>query len=191
MEKLVVALGNPGLQYKHTRHNVGWMAMEHSKLAHKAVWTKKFKGEWGNLSTSDGKVHFLRPETFMNLSGESVLALSQFFKVAVTDILVVHDELDLPYGTLAFKKGGGHAGHNGLRSIGNLMGSPDYARLRIGIGRPVHGEVSDWVLASFSKEEQISLDSMLDLAGEAIDTYIQSGYDAAATKYSRKTAIKG
>ena len=125
----------------------------------------------------------------MNLSGESVQPCADFFKVSVENILVIHDELDLPFGTLAFKKGGGLAGHNGLKSIDQQLGSRDFMRLRLGIGRPSHGNVASYVLSSFSTDEKIVLDDFLRGGGEAIDCFMSDGFQKAAKSFSKKSYI--
>lgn len=186
MKQLIVALGNPGNEYTHTRHNVAWMVLDHLKNASSLVWREKFKG----LFTTTSDAVFLKPQTYMNLSGESVVPAAQFYKLGLNDILVIHDELDLPYGTIAFKKGGGSAGHNGLKSITGLLGAPEYNRLRVGIGKPSVGSVSNWVLSPFSSEEQIQLEDYLDATARAVELYLESGYDKAASRYSRKSLIQ-
>ena len=185
MNNLIVALGNPGNEYAQTRHNVAWLVLEHLKKSDRLVWKEKFKG----IFAIDAETVFLKPQTFMNLSGESLIPAAQFFKVTPANILVIHDELDLPYGTIAFKKGGGSAGHNGLKSISQLLGTPDYMRLRVGIGRPSVGTVSNWVLSNFSNDEQIQLDDYLDATARAVELYQTEGYDKAASRYSRKALI--
>lgn len=186
MKQLVVALGNPGNEYANTRHNVAWMVLEHLKFSSSLVWREKFKG----LFATENDAIFLKPQTYMNLSGESVVPAAQFYKVDPKEILVVHDELDLPYGTVAFKRGGGSAGHNGLKSISALLGTPDYARLRVGIGKPNVGSVSNWVLSPFSSDEQIQLTDYLDATAAAVELYLTQGYDKAASRYSRKALIQ-
>jgi peptidyl-tRNA hydrolase, PTH1 family len=186
VNKLVVALGNPGSQYLTTRHNVAWMVFDHLKNNDQLIWRDKFKGEFA----TQGEHVFLKPLTFMNLSGESVAAAAQFFKIAPRDILVIHDELDLPYGTVALKRGGGLAGHNGLKSIAALLGTNDFLRLRVGIGRPSVGSVSNWVLSPFSAPEQIQLTDYLDATACAVELYLSQGFDKAASRYSRKTLIE-
>lgn len=161
------------------------MVIEHLKNANALLWREKFKA----LFSNDGDGVFLKPQTYMNLSGESVVPAAQFYKVPANEILVIHDELDLPYGTIAFKKGGGSAGHNGLKSISQLLGTPDYMRLRVGIGRPSIGSVSNWVLSDFSNDEQIQLTDYLDATARAVELYLSQGYDKAASRYSRKALI--
>tara|TARA_R110000868_G_scaffold100129_5_gene275473 strand:- start:9024 stop:9518 length:495 start_codon:yes stop_codon:yes gene_type:complete len=149
-------------------------------------WREKFKGVFAQR---EGDI-ILKPQTYMNLSGESVVPASQFYKISVEDILVIHDELDLPYGVVAFKKGGGSAGHNGLKSISALLGTPNYARLRVGIGRPPVGSVSNWVLSDFTADEQIQLSDYLDATAKAVELYQAQGYDKAASRFSRKALIE-
>ncbi len=192
MNRLIVGLGNPGIEYNDTRHNIGWSVLDTCSFSHTLNWRDKFKGlyaEYTLPNQKEDKIYFLKPMTYMNLSGQSVVALSSFFKIAVQDILVLHDEVDLPFGTIALKKGGGLAGHNGLKSIAQLMGSPDFLRLRIGIGRPVHGSMSSWVLSGFSKEEQIVLEALLVGTAKAIDIFLEKGFDHMASAYSKKNFV--
>jgi len=185
MDKLIVGLGNPGKKYEKNRHNVGMILLD--TLVRQ--WQEKFKGQYCQESTGSSKVYYLKPQTFMNLSGESVQPLAAFFKIDPSNILVVHDELDLPFGTLALKKGGGLAGHNGLKSIAAQLGTQDFLRLRLGIGRPIHGDVSNWVLSDFSKDETITLEKLLTEAGLALKTFLDKGFDVAASSYSRKNVL--
>lgn len=185
MQHLIVALGNPGTQYANTRHNVAWMVLDQLKFAGDLVWREKFKAVFATTSESV----FLKPQTFMNLSGESVVPAAQFYKIAPSSILVIHDELDLPFGTIALKRGGGLAGHNGLKSIAALLGTQDFLRLRVGIGRPAVGTVSNWVLSPFSSEESIQLPDYLDAVARSVEFYLAQGFDKAASRYSRKALL--
>ncbi|MBA2406084.1 MAG: aminoacyl-tRNA hydrolase [Bdellovibrionales bacterium] len=162
MFQLIVGLGNPGSEYAATRHNIGWMLMDYSPLFGAANWKSKFKGFYADVSYKGNKFYGLKPQTFMNLSGESVQPLAAFFKIEPSQILVLHDELDIPFGQVHFKMGGGLAGHNGLKSMAACLGTDNFARMRIGIGRPVHGTVANWVLSPFSKEEQVQLPLLLE-----------------------------
>ncbi len=168
MIKLVAALGNPGMEYKKTRHNAGWLVLEKLSFYNQLVWQKKFKGEYATYSIGGEKIIFLKPETFMNKSGESLLPAIQFFKLKPDEILIVHDEIELDFGLFEIKKGGGLAGHNGLRSIVNA-GIKDFWRLRFGIGRPLKGDVSSFVLGKFIKDEENSLDIYLRHAAELLE----------------------
>ena len=186
MDSLIVGLGNPGREYENTKHNIGWLALDKLSFASRLSWREKFKGQYAQHSTANGdKAIILKPGTFMNLSGESARPCADFFKIPVTQLLVIQDELDLPFGTVAFKKGGGLAGHNGLKSLATHFGSQEFIRLRLGIGRPTYGDVSSWVLSGFSDDNGARLDEFLALAAQAIELYIDKGFDAAARKFSR------
>lgn len=160
--KLFAGLGNPGAKYASNRHNIGFMAVEAIARAHGfAPWRAKFQGEVSEGVLGSEKVILLKPLTFMNLSGQSVGAALRFYKLDPADLVVFHDELDLAPGKLRLKQGGGHAGHNGLRSIHEHIG-PDYGRLRLGIGHPGHKDrVSAYVLSDFAKADQDWLDDLL------------------------------
>jgi len=180
MIKLAAFLGNPGKKYAQNRHNAGRMLAEALPFYSSLSWQKKYKGLY---AVNDG-VHFLMPETYMNLSGESVLAAASFFKIDIKEIIVVHDELELPLGTVSLKFAGGLGGHNGLRSMNKCFASPDFWRLRIGVGRPdsrLPGEggpagsgegIVDWVLTDFSDSEKGTLNLALEAgAGLLIKTF--------------------
>ena len=160
--KLFVGLGNPGAKYAHNRHNVGYMAAERIAADHGfGPWRAKFQGQISEGQLDGGKVILLKPETYMNLSGQSVGEAMRFFKIDPQDIVVFQDEIDLAPGKLRVKSGGGHAGHNGLRSLHQHIG-PDYVRVRIGVGHPGHKDaVPTYVLKDFSKADQDWLDDLL------------------------------
>lgn len=160
--QIFVGLGNPGAKYAHNRHNIGFMALDQIASDHGfGPWRSKFQGSISEGRFGSDKVVLLKPETFMNLSGQSVAAALQFYKLDSTDITVFHDELDLAPGKCRFKKAGGHAGHNGLRSIHQHIG-PDYNRVRIGIGHPGHKDaVPSYVLRDFAKADQDWIDDLL------------------------------
>jgi len=170
MIKLAAFFGNPGIGYAQNRHNAGRLLAQSLPFYQSLSWQKKFKG----LYAAYDNVHFLMPETYMNLSGESVFAAASFYKIKIEEIIVVHDELELPLGTISLKLAGGLGGHNGLRSMKSCFGNADCWRLRIGIGRPdarLPGEggpagsgegITDWVLTDFSKTEQELLLPTLD-----------------------------
>jgi PTH1 family peptidyl-tRNA hydrolase len=157
--QLVVGLGNPGREYEGSRHNVGFLVAD--ALRQSAGWPEykpKFSGVWtrGELS-SGAPVALLKPQTYMNLSGDSVQPASAFLKIAPSDVIVVHDELDLPWRDVRLKFGGGHAGNNGVRSVALRLGTPDFVRVRIGIGKPpagFRGGGADWVLSNFDAVER-------------------------------------
>ncbi|TVP71939.1 MAG: aminoacyl-tRNA hydrolase [Rhodobacteraceae bacterium] len=160
--KLLAGLGNPGQKYASNRHNIGFMALDAIADAHGATpWRAKFQGALCDVTLGAEKVLLLKPETFMNLSGDSVSAALRFYKLTPADLIVFHDELDLAPGKIRLKQGGGHAGHNGLRSIHAHIG-PDYTRVRLGIGHPGHKDkVSGYVLSDFAKADQDWLDALL------------------------------
>jgi peptidyl-tRNA hydrolase, PTH1 family len=190
LTKLIVALGNPGLKYENTRHNIGWKVLEHLSFWSDLVWKEKFKGLFAQKNINGEQIIFLMPQTFMNLSGESVRPAMDFFKVEVGDLFVIHDEIDLPYGTIQVKTGGGLAGNNGLKSINQQISTKDFHRLRVGIGRPKHGDVSSHVLGLFNEEEKINLEDLHKLAAEAIEAYLKDGIKKTQNNYSKKSVIQ-
>jgi PTH1 family peptidyl-tRNA hydrolase len=166
--RLLVGLGNPGAKYAETRHNIGFMAVDEIVRRHSfGPWRRKFEGQCAEGTIDGEKILALKPETFMNESGRSVGAALRFFKLAPADVTVIHDEIDLAAGKIHFKVGGGHAGHNGLRSIDSHIGK-DYARVRLGVGHPGEPErVTSHVLDSFSKADQTWLTPLIDAVAEA------------------------
>jgi PTH1 family peptidyl-tRNA hydrolase len=181
---LVVGLGNPEAKYAGNRHNIGFMVLD--KLGQDAgisMTKSKFKGIYGTGHIEGASAVLLKPQTYMNLSGRSVAPAQKFFDVDSSDVLVVHDELDLPYGRVRLKIGGGHAGHNGLRSMVKETGSNEFSRLRVGIGRPVHGDVSNFVLSDFARgEEQEWLPDLIERSVQAIKLAIRLGARPAMNK---------
>lgn len=188
MFDLVVGLGNPGSDYASTRHNIGWMVFEQAKLFEHTNWKQKFKGLYTEASAKGHKFYALMPQTFMNLSGESVQAMAAFFKIPPQKILVIHDELDIPFGQIHFKMGGGFAGHNGLKSMGQCLGTDQFARMRIGIGRPPHGNVSGWVLSPFSKEEQIQIPLLMEKLNDPLAQAVVEGLGKVGI-YNKKNLL--
>jgi PTH1 family peptidyl-tRNA hydrolase len=181
---LVVGLGNPGPKYANTRHNVGFMVVDRLAERLKAgVFREKFSGEFVRVSSPD--VVLLKPLTFMNLSGESVQQAMQFFKVDLKDVLVAHDELDLPYGECRLKQGGGAAGHNGLRSIIQHCGGEGFGRLRVGIGRP-RGEGVSHVLGEFSASERTALEDVLQTAALGVEAVLAKGIAQAMNTFNAR-----
>jgi PTH1 family peptidyl-tRNA hydrolase len=187
---LVVGLGNPGERYARTRHNVGFEAVE--RLVERrggAPWREKFSGRLAQVERAGDKLLVLEPQTFMNESGQSVGPALAFHRLAPSDLLVVHDELDLPFGELRLKQGGGDAGHRGLRSVTAHVGSGDYARLRIGIGRPppeFEGDIVDFVLQGFPLADRAELSKVLDRAAEAIELVAEKGLPSAMNQINRR-----
>jgi peptidyl-tRNA hydrolase, PTH1 family len=191
---LVVGLGNPGREYASHRHNVGFMVLDELARAHGAdPFRSKFSGAFSRLRLGGEELLLLKPQTFMNESGRSVGPAAGFFRVPPTDVLVIHDELDLPAGELRLKRGGGHAGHNGLRSIISCLGSPDFGRIRIGIGHPPPGfraDTADWVLAPFEPEVAAQLPTILKTAVESVLDIAARGFEAAMKTRNTKPSKK-
>ena len=179
----VVGLGNPGREHEGQRHNVGFMVLDALRSAEGwPEYREKHSGLTTRGELAGQPVALLAPQTYMNLSGESVQPAAAFLKVAPADIVVVHDELDLPWGDLRIKVGGGHAGHNGLRSIMQRLGTPDFARVRIGIGRPPPGFAgtgADWVLSRFDPVEKAELGDVVGRAVDAVRRIAKDGLAAA------------
>lgn len=181
------ALGNPGTKYKFNRHNVGWQFFSHWTIARNQNWSQKFKGEFSQAEIEGHRRYFIIPHTYMNLSGESVQPLLSFFKIPVENLVVFHDELDLPVGQIEFKMGGGLAGHNGLKSIAQLTSSLEFLRVRIGIGRPEYGSVSDWVLSDFSKIEMQEMLKIFQKIEEAVSLWFTNNdFSAIQSQYNKK-----
>lgn len=181
---LLVGLGNPGEKYDHTRHNIGFdVVREVARRAGVSVRDKKFKGRFAQASVGGRMVAFLLPQTFMNLSGEAVQPCAGFFKLGVDSIVVAHDDIDLAPGVVRLKQGGGHGGHNGLRSLDKLLPARDYFRLRLGVGRPPGpagagkggGNVSSWVLGRFSSAESAAVSHLVDVGADAFERLIAGG----------------
>ncbi len=187
--KLVVGLGNPGKEYEMTRHNIGQLALDQLSFSKDLIWKNKFQGLFSCYNDKEKRSYLLKPTIFMNKSGESVQAICSFFKISIGDVLIVHDELDLPFGTMALKMGGGTAGHNGLNSVAQMLGELHFKRLRLGIGRPLQGSVSDYVLGRFNKKQEVDLEIFLLESAKAIEVFIKKGIEPAATRYSRKNTL--
>ncbi|MEZ4302251.1 MAG: aminoacyl-tRNA hydrolase [Polyangiaceae bacterium] len=187
---LVVGLGNPGRQYSSHRHNVGFMVVDELAGACRAdVFRSKFNGEYAKGQLAGEEVVLLKPQTFMNESGRSVQAAIAFFKPSTDRVLVIHDELDLPFGTVRLKVGGGHAGHNGLRSIMACIGTGEFGRVRFGIGRPpagFRGEVADFVLSSFDGSERAELPDLLKKATDTVLEVATRGLSAAMNVHNAR-----
>lgn len=189
---LVVGLGNPGPQYAQTRHNAGFLALDAfaSRGGRVAPFQTRFEALYAAFEFGGRTIGLLKPQTFMNASGRSVRAACAFFELAPEAVLVVHDELDLPFGELRLKEGGGDGGHRGLRSISAELGSPSYARLRIGIGRPgpnFEGDVADFVLQAFAFQERSELEGVLVSASEVVESVISVGLAQTMNRTNQRT----
>jgi PTH1 family peptidyl-tRNA hydrolase len=179
LDLLVVGLGNPGREYARSRHNAGWLVVDELARRHGGSWRSKFSGQLAEVRIDDHKVALLKPETFMNDSGRSVQAAASFFKVEPNSILIVHDEGDFDVGRLQARLGGGLAGHNGLRSIAQQLGTPDFLRLRIGVGRPGRGDsrpLADYVLSNFEPHDDP--ERLIASAADAVELLDAAGLEA-------------
>ena len=185
LDLLIAGLGNPGARYERDRHNVGWMVVDELALRHGASFKSKFNGRLSEMRAGESRVALVKPETYMNESGRSISAAARFFKTAPEDVLVVHDDVDLEVGRLQARLGGGLAGHNGLRSIAQALGTPEFLRLRIGVGRPGRGDprdVADYVLAPFEPHED--RDGIVARAADAVETLLSYGLDATQQRFN-------
>jgi PTH1 family peptidyl-tRNA hydrolase len=185
LDLLVVGLGNPGREYAANRHNVGWMVVDELARRHAASWKGKFSGKLAELRVDGHRVALLKPETYMNESGRSVAEAARFYKVEPDAILVVHDEGDLDLGRLQARLGGGLAGHNGLRSIAQHLKTPDFMRLRIGVGRPGRGDprpLADYVLSDFEPADDA--EGLVARAADAVETLDAEGLDRTQARFN-------
>jgi len=189
--KLIVGLGNPGIQYAETRHNVGFMVVTHlAERAGIALKRKGYQGFYGVGRVAGEEVTILLPQTYMNRSGASVGPACQSLGVTPGDLIVVHDEIDLAFGCLRVKAGGGHGGHNGLRSIGGALAEAGYARLRMGVGRPpTGGDVSAHVLSRFNATERVSLQKYVEVASDALELLLCEGAQEAMNSYNNREVL--
>ncbi|MFZ5472295.1 MAG: aminoacyl-tRNA hydrolase, partial [Myxococcota bacterium] len=189
--KLICGLGNPGREYERHRHNVGFMVVDLLvQRAKAALNQEKFDGRVGQGDLAGERVIFLEPQTFMNLAGRSLAAAARFYKVPPSEVLVVHDELDLPFGRLQLKSGGGPGGHNGIKSILQCWGTDAFARLRVGIGKPEGPDAKErvigHVLGGFTKTEQEVLPALLGRAADGAELWVRGGLAAAMNRVNRR-----
>ena len=193
---LFVGLGNPGSKYEETRHNIGFKVIDQlvdeqaiDGLSARDISKTSFHGTLFRTTNT----FFLKPTTFMNLSGKSVQSVKHFFKVELDDVIVIHDDIDLPFGALRFKKGGGHGGHNGLKSIDDSI-TKEYIRVRVGVGKPEHrSQVADYVLDNFNKEEKALLEKLIEHVVKACKALQEEELTEVKSKYSLKSiqSVKG
>jgi len=183
---LIVGLGNPGEKYDRTRHNLGFMSVDALVKEHGSSFKEGFKGLYTEIFI-DGAKHFvLKPQTYMNLSGESVQPFCAFYKIPVQDIVVVHDDLDMEFGKIKIRKGGSSGGHNGIKSIVQHMGSEDFIRVKIGIGKDRKKEVVGHVLGRFAPDEAEKLDELIDFSVKTIVSIVKDGLLKAMNAYNNR-----
>ena len=186
---LVVGLGNPGPEYRDNRHNLGFMVVD--ALGARAGGSSpraKFGAELSEVSLAGQRVVLCKPMEFMNVSGQAGARVAGFWKIPVADMVVVHDELDLPFGRIKLGTGGGHGGHNGVRSMLADLGDPGFVRVRVGVGRPAPGrqDPADYLLSDFSRAEAKELPALIDTAADAVEAIVKSGVTAAMNKFNGK-----
>jgi PTH1 family peptidyl-tRNA hydrolase len=187
LDLLVVGLGNPGREYRETRHNVGFRVVEELARRHGASFRSKYSGSLAELRLGERRLALLEPLTYMNESGRSVAPAVRFFKLPLDSLLVVHDEVDLEVGRLQARLGGGLAGHNGLRSVSTHLGSAEFLRLRVGVGRPERGDprpVADFVLAPFPPE--VDVDAIVARAADAVEAIALEGLEVAQQRFNER-----
>jgi PTH1 family peptidyl-tRNA hydrolase len=183
---LIVGLGNPGRKYARHRHNAGFLTVDRLARRHGL----SFARQKGKAKIAEGRIAgqraiLAKPQTYVNLSGESVAALARFFKIPPDRVLVVYDDLDLPLARLRLRPDGGSGGHKGLKSVAERLGTQAFPRLRIGVGRPVHGEPTDFLLQDFTADEWMEVDAALDRAVEAVEHWLVHGIDATMNVFNR------
>jgi PTH1 family peptidyl-tRNA hydrolase len=195
---LVVGLGNPGTRYSHTPHNVGFRVLDRLAVSLRGdpatpgpagSWSQRFEGELLVTRVDEQPLALLKPLTFMNASGKSVSKAMSFFEISVASTLVVHDELDLPLGAVKLKRGGGEAGHHGLESVSAELGSRDYLRLRVGVGKPAAGSVSEFLLQPLDAAAEQQLDGALTRARDVVELVARQGIERAMNQVNRQPAV--
>ena len=184
LDALIVGLGNPGRQYARTRHNIGFMVADRLAERVGATFRSKYNGRFCEATLGDARVALLEPETFMNLSGRSAATAARFYKLAASDVIVIYDEIELPFDRVRARSGGGLKGHNGLRSMADALGSPDFLRVRCGVGRPRKGDqrsVADYVLGGFYDDEDPH--DLIERATDCVEAIVADGIEAAERRF--------
>lgn len=185
--KCIVGLGNPGRKYRKTRHNVGFMVID--ELLKRHQWKlnhTKFNADYAIEHSQDDKVMLLQPQTFMNLSGEAIRPLMNYYNISVQDVLVIYDDLDLPVGKIRLRQKGGHGGHNGIRSCLEHLGDKNFKRLRVGIGRPTSAiPVVNYVLGKFDKEDREEVDFSIQKAADACEAWLGKSFDSVMNEFNQ------
>lgn len=176
--KLIVGLGNPGSKYENTRHNIGFRVIDEiAKTLNIPLKQEKYKGVFGFETINGEKVFLLKPLTYMNLSGESVRPLMDFYKISIEDVVVIYDDLDIPPGKIRLRQKGGHGGHNGIKSLLAHLGTDTFKRIRIGVGRPEPGvAVANYVLGAFRAEEREEVEASVDQAVKACESWLTQDF---------------
>jgi len=185
VDLLVAGLGNPGPEHAHDRHNVGWMVVDELARRHQGSFKGKFRGRLADVRVGSAKLALLKPETYMNESGAAIQDAASFYKLPPEQVVVVHDDVDLETARLQTRLGGGLAGHNGLRSIAQRLGSQDFLRLRIGVGRPGRGDprpVADYVLAGFTPEDDA--EAIVGRAADAVECLVAEGLEETQRRFN-------
>ncbi len=188
--KLIVGLGNPGSKYMMNRHNIGFMAIDHFNNSYgQGSFKSEHKAEIAKVRLQGEAVVLAKPQTFMNLSGESVQKIMSFYDISIEDLLVIHDEIEIPFESIRYQTARGHGGHNGIRNIHQLLGSNSYDRLRLGVGRPENPkmDVASYVLQNFSDIETNELTDFLSDVTDSLKVYVEDGYEKAASNFNKVT----
>ncbi len=185
--KLIVGLGNPGAEYKNTRHNIGFMVIdEYAKRHNISINKKKFNALYGEFIINDEKVILVKPQTYMNLSGEAVKQIVDYYKIDIDNILIIHDDLDLKFGTYRLRLSGSSGGHNGLKNINQLLNTQNYKRLKIGISNDKTIDTKDYVLGHFTDKDQEILKIVIDKAVNILDDYFTLSFSNLMNKYNKR-----
>lgn len=191
---IIVGLGNPGAKYSMTRHNVGFMALDaYTASVGNPRWKEEKQALVCRLKVESEEVLLVKPQTYMNKSGEPTRAIMDYYKIPVENMIVLHDDIDQGFGAIKIHKNRGPGGHNGLKSLNEMLGTQDYVRIKMGVGRPPHPQmdVAAYVLQNFSAEEQTHLHDFLSVAGDSFESLIFDGYNKAATKFTRGPVLGG
>jgi PTH1 family peptidyl-tRNA hydrolase len=190
MIRLFAFLGNYGKEYSGNRHNIAWQFLDALPFKDSLSWERKFKGKVASKEMPGGRVWFLKPETYMNNSGESIAELIRFYRLEPAEVLAIHDELEMAFGSFGFKFSGGLGGHNGLRSMEKHLGTRDFARLRFGIGRPDHSDIAGYVLSDFNKaEREILSTAIFPHAEKALMECLDAGFETVVDRCKKITCL--
>jgi|SRR5699024_5592537 len=186
--KCIIGLGNPGKKYKETRHNIGFLVIDELVNRQQLSLSKsKFKCQYEMSNLQQEKVIFVQPQTFMNLSGEGVRPLLDYYNIDIEDIVVIYDDLDLPVGKIRLREKGGHGGHNGIRSLIEHLGTKEFKRIRVGVGRPANAQpIVSYVLKPFAKEETDDVNHAIMVSADAAETWVEKSFNEAMNQFNQK-----